>query len=137
MKDILEEILAYKRKEVEREKAELPPEQLFALVEGRWRNAHDGTARHGKVPAYMTDARKHRSMRESLAASRSGIIAEFKRKSPSKGWIKEEGRADVIPAAYAAAGAAAGASERAQINYPLFNYILFHSLTASIDLIAS
>ena len=65
MKDILEEILAYKRKEVEREKAELPPEQLFALVEGRWRNAHDGTARHGKVPAYMTDARKHRSMRES------------------------------------------------------------------------
>ena len=25
MKDILEEILAYKRKEVEREKAELPP----------------------------------------------------------------------------------------------------------------
>ena len=107
MKDILEEILAYKRKEVEREKAELPPEQLFALVEGRWRNAHDGTARHGKVPAYMTDARKHRSMRESLAASRSGIIAEFKRKSPSKGWIKEEGRADVIPAAYAAAGAAA------------------------------
>ena len=67
MKDILEEILAYKRKEVEREKAELPPEQLFALVEGRWRNAHDGTARHGKVPAYMTDARKHRSMRESLA----------------------------------------------------------------------
>ena len=107
MKDILEEILAYKRKEVEREKAELPPEQLFALVEGRWRNAHDGTARHGKVPAYMTDARKPRSMRESLAASRSGIIAEFKRKSPSKGWIKEEGRADVIPAAYAAAGAAA------------------------------
>ena len=107
MKDILEEILAYKRKEVEREKAELPPEQLFALVEGRWRNAHDGTARHGKVPAYMTDARKHRSMRESLAASRSGIIAEFKRKSTSKGWIKEEGRADVIPAAYAAAGAAA------------------------------
>ena len=65
MKDILEEILAYKRKEVEREKAELPPEQLFALVEGRWRNAYDGTARHGKVPAYMTDARKHRSMRES------------------------------------------------------------------------
>ena len=105
MKDILEEILAYKRKEVEREKAELPPGQLFALVEGKLGNDHDGTACHGQAPACMTNARKHRSMRESLAASRSGIIAEFKRKSPSKGWIKE--RADVIPAAYAAAGAAA------------------------------
>ena len=41
MKDILEEILAYKRKEVEREKAELPPEQLFALVEDRLGNAHN------------------------------------------------------------------------------------------------
>ena len=107
MKDILEEILAYKRKEVEREKAELPPEQLFALVEDRLGNARNGTACHGQAPACMTNARKHRSMRESLAASRSGIIAEFKRKSPSKGWIKEEGRADVIPAAYTAAGAAA------------------------------
>ena len=42
MKDILEEILAYKRKEVEREKAELPPEQLFALVEGRWETPMTG-----------------------------------------------------------------------------------------------
>ena len=47
------------------------------------------------------------SMRAALAASASGIIAEFKRKSPSKGWIKEEGHADEIPAAYSAAGAAA------------------------------
>ena len=38
---------------------------------------------------------------------RPGIIAEFKRKSPSKGWIKEEGRADIIPLSYQQNGAAA------------------------------
>ena len=48
-----------------------------------------------------------RSMRKSLAASTSGIIAEFKRKSPSKGWIKEEGKPDVIPASYSENGASA------------------------------
>lgn len=47
------------------------------------------------------------SMREALEKSQSGIIAEFKRRSPSKGWIKEEGRADEIPLAYSNAGAAA------------------------------
>ena len=93
MKDILEEILAYKRKEVEREKAELPPEQLFALVEGRWRNAHDGTARHGKVPAYMTDARKHRSMRESLASSRNSNGNPL----PKGGLKKKDGRTSFRP----------------------------------------
>jgi indole-3-glycerol phosphate synthase len=46
-------------------------------------------------------------MRESLATSASGIIAEFKRKSPSKGWIKEEGKPDVIPASYSENGASA------------------------------
>ena len=47
------------------------------------------------------------SLREALLASETGIIAEFKRKSPSKGWIKEDGRADEIPLAYQQAGAAA------------------------------
>ena len=47
------------------------------------------------------------SLREALLQSESGIIAEFKRKSPSKGWIKEEGKADVIPLAYQQNGAAA------------------------------
>ena len=50
---------------------------------------------------------KKASLREALLASDSGIIAEFKRRSPSKGWIKEDGRADVIPLAYQQAGAAA------------------------------
>ena len=47
------------------------------------------------------------SLREALLQSESGIIAEFKRKSPSKGWIKEEGRADIIPLSYQQNGAAA------------------------------
>ena len=47
------------------------------------------------------------SMRQALLNSDTGIIAEFKRRSPSKGWIKEEGRADVIPLSYQQNGAAA------------------------------
>jgi indole-3-glycerol phosphate synthase len=50
---------------------------------------------------------KKPSLREALLASESGIIAEFKRKSPSKGWIKEEGKADIIPLSYQQNGAAA------------------------------
>ena len=47
------------------------------------------------------------SLRQALLASDTGIIAEFKRRSPSKGWIKEEGRADQIPLSYQQNGAAA------------------------------
>ena len=47
------------------------------------------------------------SLREALLQSETGIIAEFKRKSPSKGWIKEDGRADIIPLNYQQNGAAA------------------------------
>ena len=50
---------------------------------------------------------KKPSLREALLQSETGIIAEFKRRSPSKGWIKEEERADVIPLAYQQNGAAA------------------------------
>ena len=50
---------------------------------------------------------KKPSLREALLQSNTGIIAEFKRRSPSKGWIKEEGRADIIPLSYQQNGAAA------------------------------
>lgn len=50
---------------------------------------------------------KKPSLRQALLNSETGIIAEFKRRSPSKGWIKEEGRADIIPLTYQQNGAAA------------------------------
>ena len=71
MKDILQDIIAHKRQELERMYAKKP------------------------------------SMKEALLASDTGIIAEFKRRSPSKGWIKEDGRADIIPLSYQQNGAAA------------------------------
>ena len=51
--------------------------------------------------------RKKPSLREALLLSETGIIAEFKRRSPSKGWIKEEGLASEIPLSYQQNGAAA------------------------------
>ncbi len=90
MKDILEEIVAYKRVEVARQKEGMPPRKLYALVEG-----------------IMSEGRSARSMRKALADSPYGIIAEFKRKSPSKGWINVEARpVDVVPQ-YAQNGASA------------------------------
>jgi indole-3-glycerol phosphate synthase len=50
---------------------------------------------------------KKPSLREALLQSKTGIIAEFKRRSPSQGWIKEDGRPDVIPLSYQQNGAAA------------------------------
>ena len=91
MNDILEEIVAHKRKELKELKGILP---LHDLAE--------------KVEEYLeNDKRQTLSMRHSLAESDSGIIAEFKRRSPSKGWIKEDGEPTVIPPSYAENGAAA------------------------------
>ncbi len=88
MQDILEEIVAHKRLEVERFKAELSEREIHRQVE----------------PLLDFSVA---SMSQALTASDSGIIAEFKRKSPSKGWIKEDGRADIIPLSYQQNGAAA------------------------------
>lgn len=86
MKDILEEIIAYKQLEIDLQKKAISEELLI-------NNCNEPMPRV--------------SMRASLAASPYGIIAEFKRRSPSKGWIKEEGQAALIPPAYEAAGATA------------------------------
>lgn len=85
--DILETIVAKKRDDLE---------QLHKQTDaGEWeRLAYESTR-----PAL--------SMRCGLQQSASGIIAEFKRRSPSKGWIHPDARPqDVIPI-YAEAGASA------------------------------
>lgn len=50
---------------------------------------------------------KKPSLRQALLDSPTGIIAEFKRRSPSKGWFKKDGRAEEIPLSYQQNGAAA------------------------------
>lgn len=58
--------------------------------------------------AYLAATRKKsRSMKRSLAESSSGIIAEFKRKSPSKGWIHADAKAEIVVPQYAEGGASA------------------------------
>ena len=55
-----------------------------------------------KAPAF---ARKCLSMKQSLQNSESGIISEFKRKSPSLGWIHQHADVVSVTAGYSAAGA--------------------------------
>ena len=86
--DILQEIVAHKRQELERMKTKTPERLLHAEVERML---------GGRVA----------SLREAVSQSATGIIAEFKRRSPSKGWIKQEGQASRIPLSYQQQGAAA------------------------------
>ena len=90
-KDILEEIVAYKRIEVEMQKSKIPPSQLYNKVEKMLKK----------------DTYQHYSIKDALVHSASGIIAEFKRKSPSKDWIKEDGKPEIIPESYFNNGASA------------------------------
>ena len=86
MKDILEEIIACKQKEIE---------NLRQIV------------KEDILCDNCLAQRPRRSMRKALVSVPYGIIAEFKRKSPSKGWIKKEGRSDIIPPDYEKNGASA------------------------------
>lgn len=89
--DILEEIVAHKVEELQERMSFISPRRLYSLVEEQIKEET-----HAPV-----------SMRQALMDSSTGIIAEFKRKSPSKGWIKQEGKAAVIPLSYQQNGASA------------------------------
>ena len=87
MKDILEEIVATKRDFLVKQKNEVPVEAIMEKI-----------------------SRTNRpviSMREALLSSSSGIIAEFKRRSPSKGWIDREADVTSVASEYELNGASA------------------------------
>lgn len=86
--DILDTIIEYKRREIEEMKKSVPQSFLLDQIE------------KGDLPFCP-------SMKASLTESGYGIIAEFKRKSPSKGWINETAKPDVVPLEYQQNGASA------------------------------
>ena len=88
MGDILEEIVAFKRKEVEKFKKELSQVFLESRVE-------------------ILKNSEMVSMKLALKNSTSGIIAEFKRKSPSKGWIARNASPERTAYSYQTNGATA------------------------------
>lgn len=86
MKNILSEIIAKKRLEI----ASLKELKPLKILESEIEN---------KENLY--------SLKKSLELSQTGIIAEFKRRSPSKGWIFESAKlAEIVPA-YVKNGASA------------------------------
>ncbi len=85
-RDILSEIIANKRFEIDYQKRFITFEQL---QEG------------------ISDLPPTHSMKERLALSSTGIISEFKRRSPSKDWIFKDAKVEEVIPAYELAGASA------------------------------
>ncbi|NLT02511.1 MAG: indole-3-glycerol phosphate synthase TrpC [Bacteroidales bacterium] len=83
--DILQTIVTAKRLEVDARRQVVPIEHLSSQCAGLTRGL---------------------SLKQALLDSPTGIIAEFKRKSPSKGYIFEGAKVSEVVPAYAAAGCA-------------------------------
>lgn len=87
--DILEEIVAHKRVEIDERKRFVPIQQFSGAIQ------------------QMMDEGKPASMSKALMSSDTGVIAEFKRKSPSKGWIHRDVKPEDVTPLYQANGASA------------------------------
>lgn len=88
--DILEEIVARKRVDLQQMKAQFTERTI-----------------HQEVELLMQQGIAVPSMSQALKSSQTGIIAEFKRRSPSKGWIKQDADSAQIPLGYQQSGASA------------------------------
>ena len=87
--DILSEIMASKRSGLEKSKRALPLEELWEMALRARANA------------------RPQALRNALSGNAINIIAEFKRRSPSKGTIRENADAAALARSYQSAGAAA------------------------------
>ena len=87
MKDILNEILKKKKVEIEQLKESVPFERV-----------------HFKA---LETTREVISLSRALQESPHGIIAEYKKKSPSKGWINEKSDPVIVTKMYQLSGASA------------------------------
>jgi len=85
MSTILDEIVANRRMEVSKQKKEIPLAEIQAKIN------------YSNVCNSLSD--------ELLLQGSSGIIAEFKRRSPSKGAINESAKPEIVTKGYADAGA--------------------------------
>ena len=88
MRDVLSEIVAHKRIEVERQKELVPLSEIE------------------KQLSQNRDIVFH-SLKGSLERSKTGIISEFKRRSPSKGWLHQDADVNAITKEYEIASASA------------------------------
>ena len=88
MKDVLSKIVSNKRIEIERQKELFPFSELERQL-------------------LKTDCFPSLSLKDALKNSNSGIISEFKRRSPSKGWLHKDADVNLITKEYESAGASA------------------------------
>ncbi len=86
MTNILDKIIANKKIEVERHKQNVPLSELAKKI---------------------TDTSTPYSFKQALEKSSSGIIAEFKRRSPSRDWIFKDAKVDEVIPYYSQGGASA------------------------------
>ncbi|HEX4838081.1 MAG TPA: indole-3-glycerol phosphate synthase TrpC [Solirubrobacteraceae bacterium] len=93
---VLQRIVAETRQELEGRKRSVPPATLEAQV----------TAAAGGRPGQPSDGGRGR-FHEALASPGIGVIAEFKRRSPSAGSLREGADVDAIVGAYERGGASA------------------------------
>ena len=85
--DILTKIIANKRKEISRQMEDVSIKSIKNMID-------------------ICGIDEHQSLSRSIISSHTGIISEFKRRSPSKGWINQKADVKNIASGYAEAGVA-------------------------------